>query len=153
MQAVDSLAQLGDQRIMERLWTRLISSYVDDRIDGVRAMAKLGSQQALEAVQTMLDDPEPEVRLVAAEQLGRAGDTQGEAAVQSILKQAFKAGNKLNREQEIRILAMGAVAVAGIGTPPLTRSLDRLLADDSPVVRLAAARAVFETQTYKMPPS
>lgn len=149
MQAVDSLALLGDERIMERLWTRLISSYVDDRIDGVRAMAKLGTQQALEAVQTLLDDPELEVRLVAAEQLGRAGDTRGEEEVLAVIKRALKSTNPMDQEQEVRILAMGAGAIAGVGTPPLTRTLDRLLTNDSPVVRLAAARAVFETQAPK----
>jgi HEAT repeat protein len=149
MQVVDSLAQLGDERIMERLWTRLISSYVDDRIDGVRGMGKLGTQQALEAVQTMLDDPEMEVRLAAAEQLGRAGDRHGEDVVLDIIKETLKSSHPMDREQEIRILAMSAVAIAGIGTPSLTRYLDRYLTDDSPIVRLAGARAVFETQALK----
>ncbi len=149
MQAVESLALLGDERIRERLWTRLISSYVDDRIDGIRAMAKLGTQQALEAIQTMLDDPELEVRLVAAEQMGRAGDTRGEAEALRVIKQALKPTNPMDPERKVRVLAMGAGAIAGIGTPPLTRTLDRLLTDDSPVVRLAAARAVFETQALR----
>lgn len=146
MQAAESIARLKDERIIEKLWTRLISGYIDDRIDGIRAMGALSTQSALEAIQTMLDDPEFEVRLAAAEELGRIGDHSGEEAVLASLKRFLRALPGNDPEQTIRIKAMSAAAIGTIGTDPLTHYLPQLLEDNSPIVRLAAARAVFNIQ-------
>jgi len=75
LQAVESIAMLGDQRIYPKLWTRLISAYADDRMVGIRAMGALGTEEAKNALITTLDDAVLEVRLAAAEQLGKLGDT------------------------------------------------------------------------------
>ncbi len=50
-QIIDTLAQLRDNRIYQTLWSRLISLYADDRIQGIRGMGQLGHNQAQKAIQ------------------------------------------------------------------------------------------------------
>ena len=91
-QAAEAIARLGDETIMPKLWTLLVSKFVENKIIGIRAMAALGTVDAKEALITKLDDDILEVRLTAAEQLGVLGDNWGEdrragqlASLQSVL--------------------------------------------------------------------
>jgi hypothetical protein len=120
----------------------LISVYADDRVCGIQAMGALGSAGAKDAVMTMLKDDLPEVRLVAAEQLGKMGKTEGENVVLVALTQDLQAAQDQEGRERIRTLA--ALAIGQIKTAALKKYLLELIKNESQVVRLAAAKAVFK---------
>lgn len=140
-QAAESIAELGDKTIMPKLWTLLVSKFVENKIIGIRAMAALGTIDAKEALITKLDDDVLEVRLTAAEELAVLGDMSGQDVVLSVFKQRLTAG--MDRQSEERVMVLTALAIGRIGTPKLTRYLAELIRSDSPLVRLAAAQAVL----------
>ena len=139
LQAIESIAKLGDERVYQKLWTKLISAYADDRIYGIRAMGELGTEPAKQALHTMLEDPVLEVRLAAAEQLGRLNDHAG----QDLVQDAFKPAPERTETDQVRIRVMAALAIGEIGTESLARQLPSLLNDRSTFVRISAAKAVF----------
>jgi len=141
-QSAEAIAMLGDERIYPKLWTMLISAYVNDRVMGVRAMGALGTAQAQNALITMLDDDILEVRLHAAGQLGVLKDTIGESEVLDVFRKNLTAG--LNKDSFERVNVLTALAIGQIGTPPLTKFLPHFLKDKSKFVRIAAAKAVFQ---------
>ena len=144
-QAAESIAMLGDERIYPKLWTMLISAYADDRVVGIKAMGALGTERARSALVTMLDDKVLEVRLAAAEQLGMLGDTTGESVVLDVFTKNLTAGYDQRGLEFVNVLT--ALAIGRIGTPHITRSLPRLLQNESKFVRIAAAKAVFQSVT------
>jgi len=146
-QAAEAIARLGDERIYTKLWTMLISKYIDYRITGIRAMGALGSREAKNALITMLDDEVLEVRLSAAEQLGMLGDTSGEAEVLDVFTQELTAGLDDKGAEQVKVLT--ALAIGQIGTERLVIELPGLLKDRSKFVRIAAAKAVFQLQKGK----
>ncbi len=142
LQAAEAIAELGDERIYQKLWAILISAYADDRIMGARAMGALGTEQAKNALITMLDDDLLEVRLAAAAQLGRLGSLAGEPEVLDVFNKNLT--NDLDKMDDIeRVNVLTATAIGRIGSAKLTRFLPRLLQNESKFVRLAAARAVL----------
>jgi len=143
LQAAESIAMLGDDRIYPKLWTRLISAYADDRVLGIRAMGALGTEEAKNALVTMLDDPVLEVRLSAAAQLGKLGEPIGEPEVLHVFQGDALAGMDPQGQQRVKVLT--ALAIGEIGSKPLTRHLPQLLADPSRQVRLATAKAVLQS--------
>jgi len=144
-QTAESIAMLGDERIYPKLWTMLISAYADDRVMGIKAMGALGTLQARDALTTMLDDDIVEVRLAAAEQLGKLKDSRGEAVVLDVFSKNLAAG--FDKQGRDRLNVRTALAIGRIGTPSLTRFLPRFLRDESKIVRMAAAMAVFQCST------
>ena len=148
LQAAESIAMLGDEQIYPKLWTRLISAYADDRVLGIRAMGALGTEQARNALVTMLEDDILEVRLAAARELGALRDPIGEPEVLAALDDKTGATHTDTRATE-RVKVMTALAIGEIGTTRLTKHLPALLADPSKAVRIAAAKAVFQTSGAK----
>ena len=148
-QIIDTIAQLRDNQIYQTLWSRLISLFADDRIQGIRGMGQLGHNQAQKAIQTMLNDDIPEVRLAAAEELARLGDLRGEAIVLDILKKQLNtrgSGRQSDDAERVRLHVMAALAIDALDTEATRRYLPKLLEDTSSFVRLAAARAVLRKQ-------
>lgn len=143
LNSIEAIARLGDERIYQKIWAMLISAYADDRILGVRAMGALGSVQAKDALMTMLTDDLIEIRLVAAEQLGVLGDTAGEKEVEEALTQGIAATSEAEGRERINML--GALATGQIKTPALKKFLPELLKNESPFVKIAAAKAVFQS--------
>jgi len=141
-QSAESIAMLGDERIYPRLWTMLISARADDRVMGIKAMGALGTTEAKNALVTMLADDVLEVRLHAAEQLGVLGDSIGEPVVLDVFTK--KLTSVPDREGIERVNVLTALAIGGIGTPALTKFLPQLLENESKLVRIAAAKAVFQ---------
>ena len=141
LQAAEAIAMLGDRRIYQKLWTRLISAYADDRVIGIRAMGALGTDEAESAIITMLDDPVPEVRLAAAEQIGKRGDSGGEAEILAIFEKNLMADMDAQGQERVKTLA--ALALGEVATEQTGRYLPQLLQDSSKRVRLAAAKAVL----------
>ncbi len=143
LQAAESIAMLGDDRIYPKLWSRLISAYADDRVLGIRAMGALGTEEAKNALVTMLDDPVLEVRLAAAAELGKMGDPIGEPEVLHVFKSDDLADMDPQGQQRVKVLT--ALAIGEIGSKSLTKHLPELMADPSRQVRLAAAKAVLQS--------
>jgi HEAT repeat protein len=136
-----SIALIGDEKIYPTLWTLLINSFANYRIQGIDAMGALGDAQARNAVYTMLRDDTLDVRLAAAEQLGVMHEFSGENIVLEYLKHPVSSSDPIEVE---RRSVRAARAVGSIGTAELAAFLPQLLQDKSPVVRLAAAKAVFQ---------
>ena len=142
--ALEARARLGDKDVLQRLWAIVFSAYADDRFMGIRAMGALGTRQARDIIVTKLDDPVLEVRIVAAEQLGMLGDTTGEPEVLEVFQKNLTAGmDKIASERVNRLVSL---AIGHIGTPALTKYLPQLLKNESKSVRIAAAKAVFQTK-------
>jgi HEAT repeat protein len=146
-QAAESIAELGDTKIVPKLWTLLVSKFVENKIIGVRAMGALGTAQAKEALLTKLDDDILEVRLSAAEQLAALGDNSGEQVVLSVFEENLTAG--LDEAGRERIMVLTALAIGRLGTPKTIHYLPELIKDDSMPVRLAAAQAVLQIMEKK----
>jgi len=142
-QAVQALAKLGDEKIINKIWTLVLSIYADDRIIGLEALGSLKTSTAKEIIMTKLEDELPEVRLMAAGQLGKFGDTSGEAVVIEIL-QKNDAGKLENRQLD-QIQTLAAMAIGEIGTKNLQEHLGKLLESQYKTVKIAAARSVFLT--------
>ncbi|MCK4752936.1 MAG: HEAT repeat domain-containing protein [Planctomycetes bacterium] len=144
-QAVEAIAKIGDERIYPKLWAMLRNVYADDRVTGARGMGALGTTNARNVLLTILDDDVPEVRLAAAEQLGMLGDTSGEPEVLEVLKKNAFTG--LSKEDDERLKTRAALAIGRIGTSSVTKYLPGLLENKSNLVRIAAAKAVFQSVT------
>ncbi len=142
-QATESIARLQDERIYPKLWTMLISAYADVRVMGVLSMGLLGTKDAKDALVGMLDDEVLEVRLAAAGELGKLGDNVGEPEVLAVLKEDVL--GQLGRGERERVAMLTALAIGQIRTPALTSYLPELLQDESQLVRIAAARAVLQS--------
>lgn len=142
-QAAESIAMLKDERIYARLWSMLISAYADVRLVGISSMAALGTPQATNALITMLDDEVLEIRLAAAEYLGSLRNTVGERKVLEVIEKDLADDLLLDREARDRVSARTALAIGRIRTPALTKHLPKLLKNESKIVRIAAAKAVF----------
>jgi HEAT repeat protein len=145
MQAIESIAMLGDDRIYDKLWAKLISAYVDDRIICIRAMGELGTEQAKNALLTMLSDNILEVRLMAAQQLGRLGNPAGESVVLKVLRSNITKvpDNQLEKPEMTQIKVLASLAIGTIKSPSLTRYLPDMLNDRSDFVKLAAAKSAL----------
>lgn len=143
-QALEARARLGDEDVLKRLWAIVYSAYADDRIMGIRAMGALGTRRAREILVTKLDDPVLEVRVAAAEQLGMLGDTTGEPEVLEVFQKNLTAG--MDRIASERVNVLVALAIGHVGTPALTKYLPQFLRNESKFVRIAAAKAVFQSK-------
>ena len=138
MQAVESIARLGDNQIYRtKLWALLISKYADDRVMGIRGMGALGNPEAENAILTMLSDDVLEVRLAAAEELGRLGNVAGER----LLLEYFQSNPNLNQVDMANNLAIRALG--RIPSPRLKIYLPKVLASDSKIIQLLGAQAVL----------
>lgn len=143
-QVLEARARLGDEDVLQKLWAIVLSANADDRVIGLRAIGALGTRQAREIIATKLDDSVLEVRLIAAEQLGMLGDTTGEPVVLEVFQKNLAA--RMDRIASQRVNVMTALAIGHIRTPALIKYLPLLLKDESKYVRIAAAKAVFQTQ-------
>ena len=142
-QSAEAIAMLGDEQIFPKLWTMLISAYADVRLLGVRAMGKLGTPGAKNALIRMLGDDILEIRLVAAEQLGVFRNPIGEPKVLDVFKK--KLTRTLDKQASERTNVLTALAIGQIRTPGLRKFLPQLLENESKFVRIAAAKAVFQS--------
>jgi HEAT repeat protein len=138
LQAVESIALLGDERMYRsKLWALLISKFSDDRVIGIRGMGALNTLEAKNAIVTMLQDDVLEVRLAAAEQLARMGDNRGE----ELIHQYFRENpdlNKLDMATKTAVMAIGP-----LNSQRLNSYLPKALDSQSPYIQLIAARSVL----------
>lgn len=138
MQAVESIARLGDERMYRsKLWALLISKFADDRVMGIRGMGALNTPESRGAVATMLQDDVPEVRLTAAEQLARLGDKRGEVQVYEY----FQTQPDLNKMDMANGMAVRAIGY--LGSSRLNSILPQIIETPSRDLQLIAAQAVL----------
>jgi len=137
--ATEAIARIGDERIYKKVWTMLINVQADVRYMGIQSMASLGGSKGTNAILSMLDDEITEIRLYAAERLGWLGDKSG----QSVVLEYFTNPEPTDKLVIDRCNVLAALAIGQIGTEPLTAHLPKLLKNDSPFVKLAAAKSVF----------
>ena len=142
LQAVQAIASLGDEKIYPKLWAMLINTYADDRLMGVEGMGALGTSDAKNSLIKMLSDNVLEIRLAAAEQLGKLKDKTGEPEVIDVFEKNLLSG--LDKEDLDRAKVRTALAIGQVATEKLQRYLPQLLGDESKIVRIAAAKAVFQ---------
>lgn len=147
MQAIESIARLGDERVYERLWAMLISKFVDDRIMGVRAMGELGTKDARNAIKTLLYNSEDspgddilEVRLSAAEQLGRLGSRAGEGEV---LDYFSKVSGNLSSLRSSSTNHLAIMAIGRIESSRLRAYLPKLLSNPNKDLKLVTAQSLL----------
>ncbi|HOL31817.1 MAG TPA: HEAT repeat domain-containing protein [Anaerohalosphaeraceae bacterium] len=138
MQAVESIARLGDERMYRsKLWALLISKFADDRVMGIRGMGALNTPESRGAIVTMLQDDVPEVRLTAAEQLARLGDKRGETQVYEYF-QTQPDLNKMDMANGMAVRAIGYLA-----SSRLNSLLPQIIETPSRDLQLIAAQAVL----------
>ncbi|MEN8127244.1 MAG: HEAT repeat domain-containing protein [Planctomycetota bacterium] len=138
LQAVESIARLGDERMYRsKLWALLISKFADDRVIGIRGMGALNTVESRDAIAKMLQDEILEVRLTAAEQLARLGDDRGQ---EEVLKY-FKTSPDLNRPSMAN--GMAVMAIGYLENSQLNTYLPKALSSQSPNTQLLAARSVL----------
>ncbi|MCI0499986.1 MAG: HEAT repeat domain-containing protein, partial [Planctomycetales bacterium] len=138
MQAVESLARLGDERMYRtKLWALLISKFADDRVMGIRGMGALNTPESRNAIATMLQDDVVEVRLTAAEQLARLKDKRGEEQVWGY----FKTLPDLNKRDMAN--GMAVMAIGYLGSSRLNSYLPQVLDSPSPELQIIGAQAVL----------
>jgi HEAT repeat protein len=141
-QILEARARLGDEEVLQKLWAIVYSAFADDRIFGIRGMGLLGTPKAREILITKLDDNVLEVRLAAAGQLGKLNDRIGEAEVLDVFEKNLAGG--LDKQANERANVLCALAIGEICTPDLEKILPQLLKNESKIVRIAAAKAVFQ---------
>ncbi len=138
LQAVESIANLGDERMYRsKLWALLISKFADDRVVGIRGMGALNTTESRNAIISKLDDDVQEVRLVAAEQLARLGDKRGEEQVYAYFKTRPDL-NKIEMANQTAVMAIGP-----LNSDRLNSQLPKALDSQSPYIQLLAARSVL----------
>jgi len=140
--AAESIARLGDEQILPKLWAVALSAYADDRIMGVRAIGLLGTEKARDVLITRLDDKVLEVRLAVAGELGVLGDKTGESEVLRVFKENLRAD--LDARDLERVNVLTALAIGQISSDALAGYLPQFLENESESVRLAAAKAVLQ---------
>ncbi len=143
-QSAEAIAMLGDESIYPKLWAMLISAYADVKVIGIRAMGTLGTKKAEDALITMLDDEVLEVRIAAAEQLGKLNNPIGESVVLDVIRKNLT--GQMDTASRERVFVLTSLAIGQIGTPELTKYLPELMKYQSKFVRLAAAKAVFQSK-------
>ena len=145
--AAEALANIGDPGITDTLWAMLLSVYADVRMIGVKAIGSLNSPESESMLLSILSsDPVVEIRLAAAEQLGKMNNKKGKDVVLEVFKQKLYMTQDAQARE--RILTLTALAIGEIGTKDLTKYLPDLMKSESPIVRLAAAKAVFRSSRF-----
>ena len=133
LQAAEALWRLGDERGLDELIGGTISGYPDDRMVAVTALAEPKDTRILGHVEGMLTDDYPEVALVAARAAGVLGSDEGYGV-------ALRGAASVDPRRR----ALAALAFGTIGRTDAQPVLSRLLRDDRPEVRLAAAEAILQ---------
>ena len=133
LQAAEALWKLGDARSEDVLVQATVSSFASDRMIALLALAGPRDQRALGHIEGMLTDDYPEVSLVAARAAGLLGSDAGVG----VAERGTRSSDPMQR-------SLAALALGDIGRADSQRILAKLLDDDQPEVRLAAAGALLE---------
>ena len=143
IQAIESLARMGDQDMYHKGWALLISKRSDDRIIGVRVMVLLGTSDATNAIKTMLRDDLVEIQVAAAAALARLGEPAGGA----VLKEYFeKISGGVDKETRQRCNIQAAMGLMYLDQKKFGKYTRILVNDKSEMIRIYGAMVVLKNQ-------
>lgn len=132
LQVAEALWRLGDEDGLSSLVQFAISQYIDDQIFAVLAIAAPRRQTVRSLLEGKLNTDVVEVNLAAARGLGRLGSDRG-----------YLVARDAASSRDARQRLMAAMALGAIGRSDAQPTLAKLLDDESPQVRLAAAAGVL----------
>ncbi len=138
LQVAEAEWRLGDERGLEVLVGATVNQDPGDQIFGVLALAEPRDQRVIEHVRGTLTSDYAEVALAAARAMGQLGSDEG-----------YGVALNYARSRDPRQRAMAAWALGDIGRADAQETLGKLLADEDPNVRLAAATAVLVLKSAK----
>ncbi|AQQ71563.1 putative lyase [Limihaloglobus sulfuriphilus] len=140
IQAIESLAHLGDTDMYHKAWALLISKRSDDRIIGVRIMTQLKTAKAVNAVKTMLRDDLVEIRIAAAAALARLNDPAGGI----LLKEYFDSiSGGIDKESRKRCNVQAALGLMELDQQKFGKYTRVLLNDKDEMIRIYGAMVVL----------
>jgi HEAT repeat protein len=153
LQVLEARYRLGDKEATEKLIAGTLSSAPDDQIISLLA---LGTSKDIALVPTMrakLTNDYPEVALAAARALGMVGSDAGMGvALKYIAAPDQKDPQDPTVNMGARRRALAALALGEIGRTDAQPQLGRLLKDNDPGVRLAAATAILQLRANAVAP-
>lgn len=135
IQVAEARWRLGDARAVEELIVGIASGFPDDQMICLLAVAQRGDTRVAQHVYARLTDAYQEVGLVAARSLGMLGYDDG---LQVALNGAASGDP---RQRHLAAFALGSI---GRNDAPCQEALAKLMADEKPEVRVAAATAIFQ---------
>lgn len=135
LQVAEAMWRLGDQRGLQHLVAATVSGYPDDQMIALLALAEPRDRRIIQHVRASLTAEYEEVKLIAARAMGMLGSDEGYAIA------ARDADSSDPRQRALSALALGA-----IGRSDAQEMLRKLLADNAPSVRIAAAMAVLQLE-------
>jgi HEAT repeat protein len=135
LQTTEAMYRLGNVKAGERLMAGTISTYADDQIVCLLALAHGGraDDRVYKILQGNLTGDYVEVTLAAARAMGMIGSDEGMGVALAQVS-----------SKDARQRAMAALALGAIGRADAQPSLAKLLKDNDPNVRLAAATAILQ---------
>jgi HEAT repeat protein len=133
LQASSSLWMLGNEDGLDDLLGAAVSGYPDDLILSTLALAKPRNPRVIQHVRANLVTDYPEVELAAARAMGMLGSDEGYTI-------AMKGASSSDRFQR----SLAGLALGAIGRPDAQPTLENLLDDPEPTVRLSAATGVLQ---------
>lgn len=133
LQAAEAMWRLRDSEALEYLITATISKYPDDQMVACLALAAPRDPRVTEHLRGMLVTPYTEVNLVAARALGMVGSDEGYGTALAALPSHDA------RQRQLAVMAFGAIR-----RMDAQGALKKVMRDDDPDVRLAAAGAILQ---------
>ncbi len=133
MEAGEALWRLGDERGEDALLAATVSAYASDQMIALLALAQRHDTRVLGHVEGLLNSEYLEVSLVAARASGMLGSQDG-----------YGVAMKGQESADPRQRALAAWAFGAIGRSDAQLRLAKLLKDQDPDVRLAAAGALVQ---------
>jgi len=136
LQAAEGLWLMRDNEARNHLVIATVSRYPDDQMIAVLALAGPRDRRVAEHMRGMLTSHFPEVSLAAARAMGLIGSDEGYGV----------ATNGVTSD-DARQRLLAAMAFGDIGRIDAQVMLGRLLIDDDPTVRIAAANFILQLHT------
>ena len=134
MQAVESLGQIGDARVVPSLLKALKDPNIQVQYVAIKALGELRDARAVDPLVKTLEHPEPGIVSAAAQALGELRDTRAVESLMTILSDA-----------EHGVFRMGTIQTLGaLKDPRATALLIEQLDDSSVQVRRIATEALGE---------
>ncbi len=146
IQAIESLAMLGEKDMISKGWALMISKRADDRVMGIITMYRLGTYDSKNAIKTMLDDDVLEVRLIAAGRLEALRDDTGTDIISGFFEKDIKS---LSGADRTRPLLHALDAIRYSGNLKLAEYLPQYLKGEDIQVHIHAAAAVLSLSNGK----
>jgi HEAT repeat protein len=141
LQAAESLARLGDEKILNNLLVFSNSGYASDRLLAIAGLEWLKDQTAQTMLMVLADDEHLEVSLAGIRTLGPLADASHLQVVRENLHYQDPE-NDQDAEQRIRGLAL--LALGKVGKQSDAHHLYKAMSAQSGYTRIAAARAAID---------